>query len=158
MLLKNLLRPSLIKPALEANTCREAIGEVLDLLVQDHEVPYAHRNSIYEEILEHECQIPGGKEAGVAIPCAVSNRVDDLLCALGTAPEGIPFLAIDGEPCKVVLLMLVPRNAYEERIHTLEAAAELFGRPEVLDQIRSAKSGQEVYDIIMQAEPANNHH
>jgi mannitol/fructose-specific phosphotransferase system IIA component (Ntr-type) len=152
MLLTNLLRPSLIKPHLEAETRREAIGEVLDLLVQDHEVPYAQRNSVFDELLEREGQMGSGMEAGLAIPHATTDRVEDLLCAFGTAPNGIAFDAIDDQPCKAVLLMLIPRSAYDERIHTLETAAEVFGQRGVIDRLSAAKTPQEIYDIIKQAE------
>ncbi|MFP4500484.1 MAG: PTS sugar transporter subunit IIA [Candidatus Hydrogenedentota bacterium] len=152
MLLSHLLRSALIKPNLEAVNRREAIGEVLDLLVQDHEVPYAQRNSVFDEIMAREHVMGSGMEAGIAIPHVSTDRVDDILCALGTAPQGIPFESLDGQPCKIVLLMLIPPYHYEERIRTLEAIAEVFEHRNVVGRIVQAGDAQTIYDIIKEVE------
>ncbi len=152
MLLSQLLRPALIKPSLEAINRREAIGEVLDLLVQDHEVPYAQSNSVFEEIMAREDEMGSGMEAGIAIPHASTDRVDDILCAMGTAPQGIPFESLDGQPCKVVLLMLIPRQDYTGRIRTLEAIAEVFEQRNIVERLAQIDSAQAIYDAIKEAE------
>lgn len=154
MKLSTLLRPSLIRTGLDAVKGREAIGEVLDLLVQDYEVPYGKRNDVFEELLAHEEEMPSGMEYGVAIPHAVTERVESILCALGTSARGIPFDSLDGSLCRIVLLMLIPANDLEGRIHTLRTAAELFERRDVVKRLMEARSPEEAYQVILDAEAA----
>jgi len=45
MLLSELLRPDLIKVGIEATTPKETIAELVDLLVQQHEVSLAQRSA-----------------------------------------------------------------------------------------------------------------
>ena len=152
MKLSTVLRPALIKVGLDAIRCDEVIGEVLDLLVQYHEVPYAKRDDVLNDLLAHEQVAPSGKQNGVGIPLATTEHVESLLCALGTSVNGIPHDLIDGSLCRIVLLILVPPHDIEGRIHTLEAAANLFARQDVRDRLIRARSPEEAHQVILDAE------
>ncbi len=150
MLLSEVLRPDLIKVRLEAENKREAIRELVDVLVQQHDVPMIRRNDIIDAVFEREAIIGTGMEKGIAIPHASTNHVEDVLCALGTAPQGIPFESLDGLPAKLVILLLVPKKQYAEKVKTLAAIAHLLEEEHSKNKIIMMEDSSEIYDFIEQ--------
>ncbi|MBI2425485.1 MAG: PTS sugar transporter subunit IIA [Candidatus Hydrogenedentes bacterium] len=154
MLLSEMLRPDLIKVGLEAENKKEAIGELVDLLVQQHEISMAQRPGILEAILENDAKSGAGMEKGVAIPHGLSDRVDDILCALGTAKKGVPFDSLDGNPANVVVLFIVPKRNTALEVRTLSGLHGLLTRPGFTEKLVTAADAEALYRIIQSEEQA----
>ena len=153
MLLNELLRPELIKLGLEAQNKEEAISELVDLLVQEHEVAMKHRQSVLEAVLAQEDSLGSGMEEGIAIPHATTDHTDDILCAIGTAPNGISFASLDGEPTKLVVLVLGPKRNFAGEIRTLMGVQNLLANESLKQQIIDATDAQALYEVLIAEEP-----
>lgn len=154
MLLSEILRPDLIKVGLEAESKREAIREMVDILVQQHDIPMIRRGDIIEALLEQEAVLGTGMEKGIAIPHASTNHVEDILCALGTAPLGIPYDSLDGKPARLLILLLVPKKQYVEKVQTLARIAHLLENEPVKEKIIAMKDSKAIFDYIEEQERA----
>lgn len=154
MLLSEMLRPDLIKVGLEAENKREAIRELVDVLVQQHDIPMIRRNDVIDDLFKHEAVQGTGMEMGIAIPHASTNHVEDILCALGTAPKGIPFESLDGQPARLLILLLVPKKQYVEKVQTLAGIAHLLENEPVIEKIITQKDPQAIFDFIEEKERA----
>ncbi|HNR30553.1 MAG TPA: PTS sugar transporter subunit IIA [Candidatus Hydrogenedentes bacterium] len=152
MLLCELLRPDLIKVGLEAETREEAIGELVDVLVQAHEIPYARRDEVLEAVLTRESAMGSGMEHGVAIPHAGTDLVEDILCALGTAPTGIPFESLDGAPARLVLLMITPKRNFAGRVGAMACVGRLLGGSALVCRLVDECDPRGIYELIKRAE------
>lgn len=152
MLLSELLRPDLIDIALTATNKSEAIGELVDLLVQWHEIPLSRRHQALELVLEHEETHGSGMEDGVAVPHCFTDTVEDILCALGTAPHGIPFDCLDGEPAKLIVLLVLPKRNFTGTVRALAGIQHLLEHTTLKDQLVAAETPQAAYDLIHQEE------
>lgn len=152
MLLSELLRKDLIKVGLDAKGKREALGELVDLLVQRHEIAMSHRSEVLEALREHDDAHVSGMEGGIAVPHAVTDRAEDLICALGTSAAGIDFHALDGKPSQVIILLLAPKRDFQGEVRTLVGIHHLFENPALKDKILSAGTPDAVYDAIQEAE------
>lgn len=152
MLLSDLLRPGLIKVHLEAESKREAIGELVDLLVQEHELSLAQREPAIEAVLARESALGTGMNHGIAIPHGASDRVEDVLCALGTAPKGIPFDSRDGKKAELVILLLFPKRSFPGEIRTLEGIQHLLGHPGLKEKLVAARDPQALLAAIQAEE------
>jgi len=148
MLLSELLRPELIKVGLEAQKKTEAISELVDVLVQYHEIPMAQRHAVVEELIENEALFGSGLEKGIALPHTTTDRVGDIICALGTAKNGINFGSRDDKPAKIVLLMLAPKKSIVQEIETLAGVEHLLEHDHFSDRILEGDTGEEVYEMI----------
>jgi len=152
MLLSELLRPDLIKVGLNARNRSEAIGELVDVLVQWHEIPMSQRHEVLEFLLEHEDSRASGMERGIAVPHGLTDAVEDVLCALGTAPQGIPFECLDGEPATLVVLLVLPKRNFSGSVRTLAGIEHLLEHDTLKDQIVAAQTAQAAYDLIEEEE------
>lgn len=155
MLLSRLLRPELIKPRLEARDKHQAIAELLDLLVQHHDVSLAQRHPLHEELERAEAAHASGMERGIAIPHCLTERVEDILCALGTAPGGIPFDCLDGKPATLVVLLLLPRRNFTGEVQTIAGIEHLLEHQTLHERILRLSDPQAIFDLIAEEETEN---
>ena len=152
MLLHVLLRPELIKVGLEAEKKREAISELMDVLVQYHEVPMNQRDILLDGLYENEHALGSGMEQGIAVPHLATDRVDDIICALGTSPGGIPFGSLDDKPVKLVVLLLVPKKSFEGEVQAIAGIEHLLANKELVAGLLRAAGPLDAYKLIETAE------
>jgi len=141
-----------IKIDLEAEDKMEAIEELIDLLISEHEVSLRNRDYILEVVFKRESSVSTGVGGGVAIPHGTVECIDDIVGAIGISRTGIDFVSFDGEPVYIVLLLLVPKTKFNKHIKTLAHIARLFNEESVRDRIRDAESPEEVFEIIEEVE------
>ena len=137
---------------LEAEDKMEAIEELVDLLISEHELSLRDRDHILEVVFKRESSISTGVGEGVAIPHGTVDCIDDLVGAFGISRDGIDFDSFDGETVHFVLLLLVPKDRFGQHIKTLAQIARTLNKNSIRDRIRSAESPGDVLKIIEQAE------
>lgn len=152
MRLSEILSESEIQINLDAENKIEAIEELVDLLISEHEIGLRDRDNVLDVIIQREKSISTGVGGGVAIPHGSVDCVDDLLGAIGISTRGISFDSFDGEPVYIVVLLLVPKIAFGKHIKTLAQIARILSHADIRDSIRSAGSSSEVLRIIEKAE------
>lgn len=152
MLLCQLLRPELIKIGLEARNKRQAVHELVDVLLQQHEISLSQRAHLVEAVLENDRSLPSGMEKGIAVPHAMTDQVEDILCALGTAPHGIGFDSRDGHPADLIVLLIAPRRNYIGEVQALAGIQALLQNPELKQEIVLAASAVKAFDVIRSKE------
>lgn len=152
MQLHEILRPELIKIGLEAEKKRETISELMDVLIQYHEIPMNQRDALLEQLYANEEALGSGMERGIALPHIATDRVDDIICAVGTAARGIPFGTLDGKPARLVVLLLVPKKNYEDEVQAIAGIQELFDDATLVEKLLKCISPQEAYKLIETAE------
>ncbi len=152
MRLSEILNADEIKIDLEAEDKMEAIEELIDLLISEHEVSLRDRDRIMEVVFQRESSVSTGVGGGIAIPHGTVDCIDDIVGAVGISKNGIDFDSIDGEPVYIVILLLVPKIQVSKHIKTLAQIARIFNQDIIRNSIRSAESSPNVYSIIEQAE------
>lgn len=152
MRISEFLSESTIKIGLEARTKTAAIEEMVDLLVEEHEISLTNRTSVIEAVLERERMVSTGMEHGVAIPHGAADTVDDLVAAMGICNPGIDFQSIDGRPTYIVLLLILPANKYGSSVQAMAGVSRILTHEKLRDRIRSARTASEVMDVIVEEE------
>jgi mannitol/fructose-specific phosphotransferase system IIA component (Ntr-type) len=94
------------------------------------------------------CTSLGG---GVAIPHCKSGEVDDVVLAIGLAPEGIDFHATDGAPVTVIFLILSPVDHPALHLQALARISRLLRRPGVAEGLRRATTREEILEVLKEA-------
>ena len=152
MRLTEILREDIIRVNLDATNKWEAIQELVDLLISAHELRLIDRNEVIESVFTRERSLSTGLEHGVAVPHAVVDCVEDVIAALGTSQAGIPFESHDGQPAKLVILLLIPQGAFQRHVRTLAGIARLGTNPELRNGLFDSKSSAEIMDILVRAD------
>ncbi len=151
ILLHEILRPELIKIGLEAEKKRECISELMDVLIQYHEIPMNQRDILLEQLYANEDSLGSGMEHGIALPHIATDRVDDVICTVGMTPRGIAFGTLDGKPANLVVLLLVPKKNYEDEVRAIAGIESLLEDAALVEKLLKCISPQEAYKLIQGA-------
>lgn len=152
MLLSNILHQRVIKLNLRASCKNHVVEELVDLLIEAGELPLALRSHAIQTISEREKIIGTGMDEGVALPHGSTDRIDSIIAALGISREGVDFESRDGEPAKIIVLMLIPRKCFQEHLRAMAATARIMRLEKVRQSLLKAESVGEVLDIIERTE------
>lgn len=111
-------------PALHGTTAEEAIRELSAAMSRMHErlVP----DDATRAALDRERIMATGLANGVAVPHGRLATLDRPLVAVGIAKHGIDFRAHDGQPSKLIFLVLTPEKAAEAQLELLAEIAKTF--------------------------------
>ena len=152
MKLTEIISENEIKINLEAEDKFEAIEELVDLLISEHEISLRDRDAVIDVVFQRERSMSTGVGEGIAIPHGSIECIDDLVGAIGVSSKGIDFDSIDGAPVYIVLLLLVPKTSFGKHIKTLARISRILCRENIRSNIRSAESPEIVFRIFDEAE------
>jgi len=152
MLLSEILHTSVVKLELDAQTKHEATAELVDRLIQAHDLPMSQRDAMIEAVDERESHASTGMEHGVALPHCGTDRVNEILGAIGISKSGVPFESTDREPAHIVILLLLPKRQFGERVHTMAGIAHLLENEELRKAIQSSTDADGLLAAIEKAE------
>ncbi|MEX1048246.1 MAG: PTS sugar transporter subunit IIA [Akkermansiaceae bacterium] len=125
-----------------------SIVELVGHLVETQQLPVAQQIEILEAFRAREEQVSTGIGSGVAIPHAFSDHLEEVIAVFGRSPGGIDFQSLDNEPVHFIVLFIVPRKEYHLHLRTLAAIAKIFTNREVLRQLKTAASSDEIVNIF----------
>ena len=141
--LESLIRGKLVRPGLRASVKTEAIEQLLDYLIGEGEIPTDSRDAILAAILTRERRLSTGLEHGIAIPHGITNALDEEVAAVGLFPEGVPFDASDGQPARIVILLITPELKRYRHVTNLAEIARQLRCSSLRHALLAAKSCEE---------------
>jgi mannitol/fructose-specific phosphotransferase system IIA component (Ntr-type) len=111
----------------------EAIEELMNHLVDTHQIQSQHRDSIAESLRKRESAMSTGIGFGIGIPHASTALVSEVVAVVGRSRQGIQFDALDSKPVHLVFLFLVPVDQFQKHLHVLANVAKLLHRQDFRD-------------------------
>lgn len=129
----------------------ELLDRLLETLVKAGKLAAGSVKPVRQALVARENIASTGLEHGVAIPHATVDAVDQPLAVLATSP-GVPFQSSDGQPARVIILIVIPRRTQRDYIRTLAGVARLLNYEEMRDALTSATSPAEVLRILREEE------
>ncbi|MBN1480035.1 PTS sugar transporter subunit IIA [candidate division KSB1 bacterium] len=123
-----------------------AIKELIKLLKNSGKI--ADEESVYDAIMTREDKGSTGLEKGIAVPHAKTAAVNKIAAAIGISPDGIEFGSIDGNPSKLIFLIIAPPAQSGAHIALLSEIARLTRYQTLCDELVEAKSAENVLAIL----------
>ena len=148
MKLLDLIRRRLIVPDLRATDKRAAIEELVDFLVASGDVPAHNRAAVVKAVHGREDFMSTGMEHGIALPHGVTDVVPEELAAIGISKAGIPFESYDGNPARIIILLLTPTMKALTRVRTLAEIAKVVNDGELREKIIAAQTVEEAIQLL----------
>jgi mannitol/fructose-specific phosphotransferase system IIA component (Ntr-type) len=142
--LSELIQEDVIKVGLTARDKWEAIEELVDVLVAAHEIRLADRAEVIQAVEVRERSFSTGLKYGLAVPHGSVDCVGEIVAALGTSAAGIPFESADGQPARLVILLVLPKGKFQHHVRTLAAVSRLATRPELREKVLAASTAEEL--------------
>lgn len=111
------------------------------------------RQKVFDSLFARERLGSTGLGKQVAIPHGRIRNLKTPLIAVLRGENGIPFDAPDGEPVRLLLVLLVPEHATEEHLEILSELAELLSDDTLRDTLMTATDPAQVYRALATWEP-----
>ena len=143
--LTSLFEESLFIPNLKAKSKKGALTELADLLVSQKIIN--DKEILLEMLQQRESLGSTGIGKGIAIPHGRTLMVSKLIIVFGKSDRGIPFEAIDGDPVRLIFMIIAP---YRQNLYlvVLGKLAELLRKKKVRDGLFDVSTFEEFQDII----------
>lgn len=149
MLLTDLLTPARIRLPLTARDKRGVLGELIRLVV---EAGGGDEAEVLAAVEQREAVLSTGIGFGVGIPHGRAASVREVVLVAGVAEHPIPFNAIDGEPVRLVFLIVGPESAAGQHVKVLSRIARVVRRESVRVRLLAARTPEEFCAVVAEAE------
>ena len=150
--LSALIRADLVKLTLLGSDQWPAVRELVDLLVDEGELPPKLASIAMHAVKEREAIRPTGWKYGLAFPNGRVQGLRKIVAAIGLSLEGIEFGCRDGLAAKIVVLLLFPEARYARFAPAINDIADTLEDPALREAVLTARKGSEVVAAIEDAE------
>ena len=150
MLLTDLLTPERICIPLHSDNKEDLLRELVDV-VAGEEGPET-RGDVLRAVQERETVLSTGIGQGIAIPHGKSAALPELRLAAGRTAVPVEFDALDGQPVRLLFLLVGPETAAGPHIKALSRISRILRQDSVRDRLIAAVTPQEFFDALRQAE------
>ncbi|WP_277960884.1 PTS IIA-like nitrogen regulatory protein PtsN [Pseudomonas sp. RIT-To-2] len=113
------------------------------------EVPGLEMQVVFDSLIAREKLGSTGFGNGIAIPHCRLPGLTSPVSALLHLEHKIDYDAIDGAPVDLIFVLLVPQEATNEHLALLSQIASMLDRADVRERLRSAKSSEALYQVVL---------
>lgn len=146
MNLKRALAPDRIFLDLAATTRDAAIEEMVTRLAAAAHL--ADTDGLVAAVKEREAKQPTGLEAGVAVPHAKTDLVDEMAAAVGRLVHPIDFGAHDGLPARILVMTISPKSKSGPHLQFISEVVKLLRDATLRDGVLEAPDAEVVYRLM----------
>jgi PTS system nitrogen regulatory IIA component len=153
--LSKLLAPDHILVDLDVGS-KKRVFEQVGLLFENND--QIARSLCFDSLFARERLGSTGLGQGVAIPHGRIKGLKEALGAFIRMKEPIPFDAPDGQPVRLVFILLVPERATDLHLQILSELAQMFSDRGFRDKLGVAADADEIHRLITEWQPHASGH
>ena len=146
MALIDMVTEKIVKIPLESKDKPDVLRELVQVLKDAGEID--DFDAVLEAVQEREYQGSTGLEKGIAVPHAKTPAVTSLKLAIGIAPEGVDFDALDKQPSKLFFLLVAAPDQSGPHVEALGEIAKLSRSNAFCRALVNADSAAEVVELF----------
>ena len=149
-LIHELLTRETIRVSLPGQTKEAVIERLLGVLAGHPAI--ADAEAVREAVLRRERVMSTGVGKGLGLPHAKTDAARGTVAAFALTEEPVDFGAIDGEPVRLVFLLVGPARATSAHIKILSRISRLLNRDAFRRRLLAAKDAGEVLALLEEGE------
>ncbi len=146
----DLLKKGNVFSSLKGESKEEIINELIDSFKGDEDVKDVE--AVRKAVLEREKIMSTGVGKSFAIPHAKTNAVKEIIAAFGKTKEPVNFEALDGQPVRLVFLLVAREDLVGPHIRLLSRISRMMNKDEFREALISADSEEEILKIFCDEE------
>ena len=144
-----LLTEENVRLGVEASGKTALIRTLVAALAADPDEDLEH---VVEAVLEREALLSTGVGSGVALPHAKIEGVDETRVVFAITASPIEYDAFDGEPIRLVFLVVGPTRSSRLHIQILGRISRILNDEQVRTQLIEAETASDVLSVVESAE------
>ncbi len=141
------LQEEFIVPRLAARDKWEVLDKLSYFIAGSQTLP-TPVDEVRRAVREREESMPTGIGHGIAVPHAKVSRGKDILGALAVLDPPVDFGAPDGEPARLVLMVVTPERSTRKHLEVISALMRMFSDARLRERVFRARTAEEIHEII----------
>jgi mannitol/fructose-specific phosphotransferase system IIA component (Ntr-type) len=146
MALIDMVTEKIVKIPLESKDKPDVLRELVQVLKDADEID--DFDAVLKAVQDREYQGSTGLEKGIAVPHAKTPAVTSLKLAIGIAPEGVDFDALDKQPSKLFFLLVAAPDQSGPHVEALGEIAKLSRSNAFCRALVNADSAADVVELF----------
>lgn len=144
-LIARLLPASNVLLDLDVSSKKRVFEQAGLLFENNHQIA---RSQVFDSLFAREKLGSTGLGQGIAIPHGRIKGLKDAVGALVRLTQAIAFDAPDGQPVKLIFVLLVPEKATDLHLQILSELAQMFSDKSLREQMLQAQSAATIHKLI----------
>jgi Kef-type K+ transport system membrane component KefB/mannitol/fructose-specific phosphotransferase system IIA component (Ntr-type) len=129
----------------------ESAGAIQQLTDRAGQILNLAPDQLNEAVMERERVMATGLPNGLAVPHARLNAIKKPCVILGRCSTGVDFDSPDGQPARLIFLLLTPLEQPESQIELLNLVSQTFADDALRNEVLTADKPTEVLAILNRA-------
>lgn len=146
--LMEFLEEEFIKTDLVARDKWDAIRQLTDFLARTHRVEHIDRKALYRSIVEREKAESTAIGHGAAMPHGIIDRGPAIQGVLGICRDGLDFGGDQGEPVRLIMLIVTPRDHREQHLRVMASLAAMISDKAIRSRLINALDPNDAWEVI----------
>lgn len=128
------------------------IAQLVDALISSGAADASLRAELISKVLDRERIGSTGFGKGIAVPHVKHKNVKKLAAAVGLAPAGIDFNALDHQPVYTIFLLLSPADRPDDHLQAMEVIFKHLSQETFRRFLRQAQSADDAWALLEEAD------
>ncbi|MGC8594763.1 MAG: PTS sugar transporter subunit IIA [Candidatus Kryptoniota bacterium] len=150
MKISDILQEEFVSTRLPGKNKEEVLNFLIDLLKNSKKVKDLEK--VREAIFDREKIMSTGVGKGFAIPHGKTDAVTDIVAAFAVTSEPIDFQSLDGEPVRLLFLLVGRDNMVGPHIKLLSRISRLMNKDEFRKKLLTTKTPSEIVQLFKDEE------
>jgi fructose-specific phosphotransferase system IIA component len=146
MKISEVLDESLISNSIPGDDKEEVLNHMIELVSKSHKVK--DKEKVRDAIFDREKIMSTGVGKGFAIPHGKTDGVSDIVAAFGVTENEINFESLDGEPVRLIFLLVGKESSVGPHLKLLSRISRLMNKDEFRLKLINAKTPSEIQSLF----------
>ncbi len=146
------IKPEYVALNMKAQTRHDVFAELTGCLESTGLLDKANAEVLIRKLEEREKLSTTGVGESIAIPHASLEGFSETVILIGVLPEGVDFSSVDGQPVKVVFMIIGSQAVPRLHIQILARIVRLCRNKELIKKVQMASTPLEALEAIRQVD------
>lgn len=126
----------------------DAIRQLVGFLMRTHRVEHISQEELYERVVEREKEFTTAMGHGIALPHGRIPKGPAIQGVMATVRNGVEFDAPDGEPVKLIMLIITPEDKADMHLKVLASLSAMVSDESIRTRLMAAISPEDAMEVI----------
>ncbi len=126
----------------------DAIRQLVAFLMKTHRVEHISEEALYNSVVAREKEVSTAMGKGIALPHGRIEKGPAIEGVMGILRDGIDFDAPDGEPVKLIMLIVTPEEKKDMHLKVLASLSAMVRDESIRTRLMAALSPEDAMEVI----------
>jgi mannitol/fructose-specific phosphotransferase system IIA component (Ntr-type)/Kef-type K+ transport system membrane component KefB len=126
----------------------DAIRQLVAFMMRTHRVEHISQEELYQSIVDRENEVSTGMGKGIALPHGRIAKGPAIQGVMAILRNGIDFDSPDGEPVKLIMLIVTPEDKRDMHLKVLASLSSMVRDEAIRTRLMAAISPEDAMEVI----------